>query len=217
MNSLTTSQRAVPRVLLDASRRDCQQRTLRSPQPIKEDAASENLLDDLKHPALIRFIEAVMQEPECERVLNAPLDSANLLISPPIQRRRAAAWSTLLYRVQSRIQADVIYAATVMLGLQNLMKAARQSAADGNGFANCGQDDMFRSIVRSALYKLEAEAPIHANLLRIALNWGNQDEMLDEEAHRMQSIVRQSARVCAVRLQLMQRSRAASCKEVVNG
>lgn len=162
---------------------------------------------------MIRFVEAVLSEPECQRVLALPMAFNEVFTSPPEQRLRAAAQSTLLYPTPSRMQSEVIYAATVILGLQNLMKAAAQTqlvsdegkptASGVDLLANCGQDDVFRSIVRSALYKLEAEAPIHAALLRMALAWGNQDEMMDGEAQRMQSIVRHSSRICTGRMQLM--------------
>ena len=102
------------------------------------------------------------------------------------------------------MQTDVIYAATLILGLQNLLKASGDQGGDGV-LSNSAVSDVFFTICHPALRRLESQAPVHAALLRVALNWGNVDEMLDEEAQRMQSIVRQSSRVCAGRLQLMKR------------
>lgn len=215
MNTMTVRQRILPRLSLNTQRRDCQQRVLRAPSAAKSVPTVQNLMDGLKNAALIRFVEAVLSEPECQRVLALPMASSGVFTTPPEQRLRAAAQSTLLYPAPSRVQSDVIYAATLILGLQNLMKAAMRTQFVGDEanpsalgvdlLSNCGSEDVFRSIVRSALYKLEEQAPIHAALLRIALGWGNQDEMMDGEAQRMQSIVRQSSRVCAGRLQLMKR------------
>jgi hypothetical protein len=232
MNTMTVSHRTLARHPFNTQRRDCRQRVLRAPSAVPAPAKSvptvKNLLDGLKNAALMRFVERVLSEPECKRVLSLPMSSSGVFSSPPLQRLRAAAQSTLLYSAPSRVQSDVIYAATVILGLQNLMKAAVRTQFGGDEgdpcalgldlLSNCGTDDVFRSIVRSALFKLEDQAPIHAALLRMALGWGNQDEMMDSQIQRMQSIVRQSSRVCAGRLQLMKRpSRGTFSREVSHG
>lgn len=222
---MNVSQRAFPRLSINTQRRDCQQRNLlRVATPSMKLPTALNLFDGISHPALIRFVQAVLKEPECKRVMEMPLTSSGSSSSAPVERFHAAGWRARRYSAPSRIQAEVIYAGTVILGLQNLMRATVRSefvgdttARDVDLLANCAQDDVFRAIARSALYKLETEAPIHAGLLRIVLNWGNQDEMLDEETQRMQSIARQSSRLCAGGLELMKRPLANLSGEFLHG
>jgi hypothetical protein len=215
-NALNTHLRAQPRLLMPAHRRDCPRQSLRPAMLKPQTQPSNDVFDGLKHAALIRFVQAVFDEPECRRVLDVVPRDEGVIAASPLQRLRAAAWSTCLYPSSARMQSDVIYAATLILGLQNLLKAAAEQRSDA-GLLDSAQADVFFSICRSALYRLETQAPIHAALLRIALNWGNQDEMLDEQAQRMQSIVRQASRVCVGRLHLKRRLRAAVSQEMLHG
>jgi hypothetical protein len=239
-NSLNTSLRAQPRLLMPAHRRDCPRQVLRPAMPKLKTQPNMDVFDGLKHAALIGFVRSVFDEPECRLLLEgrglssgsagslgsvgtvgsagAPgaSGSTGTIVAPPLQRLRAAAWSTCLYPSGSRIQTDVIYAATLILGLQNLLKASGDQGGDGV-LSNSAASDVFFTICHPALRRLESQAPVHAALLRVALNWGNVDEMLDEEAQRMQSIVRQASRVCAGRLHLKKRLRFMSNGEVAHG
>lgn len=236
-NALNTPLRAQPRLLMPAHRRDCPRQSLRPAMPKLTTQPSSDVFDGLKHAALIGFVRSVFDEPECRLLLEgrglssgsvgslgsvgtvgsagAP-GSAGAIVAPPIQRLRAAAWSTCLYASGSRIQTDVIYAATLILGLQNLLKASGDQGGDGV-LSNSAVSDVFFTICHPALRRLESQAPVHAALLRVALNWGNVDEMQGDEAQRMQSIVRQASRVCAGRLHLKKRLRFTSNGEVAHG
>lgn len=230
-NALNTPLRAQPRLLMPAHRRDCPRQVLRPAMPKLATQPSSDVFDGLKHAALIGFVRSVFDEPECRLLLEgrglssgsagsigttgAP-GSTGAIVAPPLQRLRAAAWSTCLYPSGSRMQTDVIYAATLILGLQNLLKASGEQGGDGV-LGNSAVSDVFFTICHPALRRLESQAPVHAALLRVALNWGNVDEMLDEEAQRMQSIVRQASRVCAGRLHLKKRHRSTSNGEVAHG
>jgi hypothetical protein len=236
-NSLNTPLRAQPRLLMPAHRRDCPRQVLRPAMPKLTTQPSMDVFDGLKHAALIGFVRSVFDEPECRFLLEGrglssgsagslgsvgsvgsvgSTGSTGAIVAPPLQRLRAAAWSTCLYPSGSRMQTEVIYAATLILGLQNLLKASGDQGGDGV-LSNSAVSDVFFTICHPALRRLESQAPVHAALLRVALNWGNVDEMLDEEAQRMQSIVRQASRVCAGRLHLKKRLRFTSNGEVAHG
>jgi hypothetical protein len=219
MNTLHSSniyQRPQSYLLLLSHRRACPSDSLR-PTAIKPAVQpSSYIFEGLKHPPLIRFVQAVFGEPECRRVLEETPSAGGVSVASPTRRLRAAAWSTSQYPKSTRLQSEVIYAATLILGLQNMLKAAADQNS-GDVLAQGAQPDVFFSICRPALYRLEFQAPVHAALLRIALNWGNQDEMLDEEAQRMQSIVWQASRVCAGRLYLQRSVRSAANGEIHYG
>lgn len=215
LNSSMTSFRAQPRLLVPAHRRDCPRQVLR-PAALKPVASPAAVADGLTHPALRAFVQAIFDEPECRRLLDAPVQAGGVFVVPLLKRLHAAAWSTALYPSSSRLQSQVMYAATLVLGMQNLLKAASDEGLDGV-LSNSAVSDVFFAICHPALRRLESQAPVHAALLRIALNWGNVDEMMDEQAQRMQSIVRQASRVCAGRLTLKKRARFTSNGEVAHG
>jgi hypothetical protein len=140
-NTLNTPVRAQPRLLMPAHRRDCPRQSLRPAMTKLTTQPSMDVFDGLKHAALIGFVRSVFDEPECRLLLEGSglssgsagslgsvgkvgsagaLGSAGAFVAPPLQRLRAAAWSTCLYPTGSRMQTDVIYAATLIIGLQNL-------------------------------------------------------------------------------------------------
>jgi hypothetical protein len=216
LHSSNTYPRPQRHFLLPSYRRACPSDGLRPTAVKPVTQPSSDIFDGLKHAPLISFVQAVFNESECRRILEETPSACGVPVASPTRRLRAAAWSTSQYPKSTRLQAEVIYAATLILGLQNMLKAAADQNS-GDMLAQGVQPDVFFSICRPALYRLESLASVHAVLLRIALNWGNQDEMLDEEAQRIQSIVRQASRVCAGRLYLQRSARSTANGEIHYG
>jgi hypothetical protein len=152
----------------------------------------EQILETINSEALRKFLQCVLEEREvCQAV------------SQLAKRRHKAGH---LYRIEQLDHAasitrtwldwidpdkETLYVATLIRGIQELLTPQ----IVGN---SCTPSNLMFSIVCSALRRLDDEAPRQAWLLRLALGWGNEDEIDAVYIPRIHHIVNRA--LCSVGL-----------------
>lgn len=130
------------------------------------------------------FIDSVLKEPEVEQVLTTKVRGQSYYQRYAIQFLRRAAGMANFWCVQERREQEVVYVATLVEGLKQLM--APRIVGDSNA------DDVVFTIVRSALHRLDDNAPLVASQLRLSLGWGNADEFDNSYIPRVHQIIRRA-------------------------
>ena len=120
---------------------------------------------------LRQFLHAVLQESEVRLAVSqfSVLQNKSVRLYRIEQLQRAASISRfgMDWRTEDK---EALYAATLIRGIQELL--AIQIV--GN---SCTPSNLMFSIVCKALHRLDDAAPRQAWLLRLALGWGNEDEV----------------------------------------
>lgn len=126
------------------------------------------MLQCIARPTLARFVQDILQEPEIRAAL-----SAQVQIGPnhygPIDALHGTVimvrvWSTDMLAVRETMQV-----ACILRGIQELLIPQIRG--------NSSPSDILITIVRKALYRLDRQDQLRANLLRLLLGWGNEDEI----------------------------------------
>lgn len=149
------------------------------PQQIVQDT-----LKAVRHSELQFFLSEVFAEPEVRQILTTRHNSMGYYQRYAIQYLRAAAASASFWSAQGWPHREVMYVATLMQGVRQLLAPCIVGGAS--------VDDVMFTIVRSALYQLDDHAPQQASLLRVCLGWGNADEIDDCYIPQLQQIVQQA-------------------------
>lgn len=139
----------------------------------------------VSHPELRSFLTAVAAEPEVAQALSTPAASASRSTlsfqSYPVQTLRRAAELASYWCAYGQIERDVLFAATFIAGIGHLLA--------GSVIGNSSLDDILFTLVRPHLHRLDGSAPRQASLLRLALGWGNADEVDAWYVPRLQEAV----------------------------
>lgn len=147
------------------------------PQQIIQEAITAVRDSDLQE-----FLDGVLKEPEVEQVLTTKVPGQGYYQRYAIQYLRRAGNMANFWCVGERREREVVYVATVVEGLKQLM--APLIVGDANA------DDVVFTIVRSALYRLDDNAPGLASQLRLILGWGNADEFDNSYIPSIQKVIR---------------------------
>lgn len=150
-----------------------------SPQVIIQDTIKAVRDSDLQ-----AFLACVLSEPEVEQVLTTVVRGQGYYQRYAIQYLHRAAGMANFWCVQERREREVVYVATLVEGLKQLM--APWIVGDANA------DDVVFTIVRSALHRLDDNAPLVASQLRLSLGWGNADEFDNSYIPRVHQIIRRA-------------------------
>ena len=140
---------------------------------------------------LREFLEAVLQEPDVLQILGT---QRKVLAGPPryaIQYLQQAAGYITYEFPQDRKTREVMYVATLMQGLKELLIP---KVAD-----NASVDDILLTIVREVLHLLDEQAPDQSRQMRLCLGWGNEDEMNDFYALHLQKAIQHALHKAAER------------------
>jgi hypothetical protein len=130
-----------------------------------------------------KFLARVLAEHEVREVLT---HSGSKHGPDPIKLVRRAAEIThgwIGYGVQER---EALYVATIIRVVQELLTPNVQSG-------HCNPSEMMFAIVCRHLHRFDDDAPSQARLLRLALVWGNDDEVDEFYVPRIQHLVQQAA------------------------
>jgi hypothetical protein len=142
----------------------------------------EAAVQHVKTPALREFFCAVVQEPEIYQTLTRLTPASQTgRMSCPIQTLRRAAELASYWCASGAQERDVLFVATVLLGTQGLIGPMVMGDASAS--------DVMFTLVRKALHRLDDQSPRCANLLRLSLGWGNEDEIDDFYVPRLQQAV----------------------------
>jgi hypothetical protein len=158
----------------------------------------------LRQPELHAFLSAVVAEPEVALALStaiSPKGVSRSLPTYPVQSLRRAAELASFWCGFGPDEREVLYAATFIQGLRHLLADVVLGAAS--------LDDILFTLVRPHLHRLDQRAARHASLLRLALGWGNADEVDAHYVPRLQEAVARALR--CVRLDSSQRPNASLC------
>lgn len=153
-------------------------------------ALMHKLLQALDCAALREFLAQVLAEPEVARALsqrrrrNGALTHASSHLPMIVPVRRAAEMARC-WSVHGAQERETLYVATVIRSVQELL--ADQVVTD-----RCSPCELMFAIVRGALHRLDDAAPRQASLLRLALGWGNEDEIDAFYVPRIQHTVQQA-------------------------
>jgi len=144
------------------------------------------------------LIEATRQAVDCEHLRDflgtvlAERDVAQALARgrgnghpPPIVSLRRAAEMARCWSAFGAQERETLFVATVLRGVQELL-------ADQVVGSRCTPSELVFAIARSALHRLDDAAPRPASLLRLALGWGNEDEIDAFYVPRIQHTVMQA-------------------------
>jgi hypothetical protein len=127
----------------------------------------------IKHPGLQRLLSAVLSEPEAQLALLTPYPESAKPRSwaPrfPVETLRRGAELASFWCVLCQDERDVLYVATFIKGLSSLLLPFVVGTAN--------LDDILFTLVRPALHRLDHSSPAQGQLLRLALGWGNADEV----------------------------------------
>ena len=137
---------------------------------------------------LREFLARVLDEPESRQALTQLIDAGHYAKSPTfvVQLVRRAAEQVKHWCAVGRQERDVLYVATYIQSLEFLL----MESLIGNA---CAQDVIF-TIARSALHRLDDQAPRAARLLRLSLGWGNEDEIDSAYVPRLRQSVLKAAK-----------------------
>lgn len=128
-------------------------------------------LEAINNEALRQFLLAVLQETEVRLVVSQfdrlPLRSGRRYRIEQLHHAGSIARFGLDWLAADK---ETLYVATLIRGIQELMVPQ----IVGN---SCTPSHLMFSIVCSALHRLDDAAPRQAWLLRLALGWGNEDEV----------------------------------------
>lgn len=147
-------------------------------------------VSQVKNLDLREFLQSLVQEPEvaqalCTPVAQLPLSTACVPRYPMKALSRAAEmagyWCAL-----GAMERDVLYVATLIRGVQTLLVNTVAGSAD--------LEDILFTLARRALHRLDDRAPRQATLLRLALGWGNADEVDAYYVPRLQEAVARALR-----------------------
>lgn len=150
-----------------------------NPQVIIQDTIAAVRDSDLRV-----FLDSVLKEPEVEQVLTTRVPGKGYYQRYAIQYLRRAASMANFWCVRERREREVVYVATVVEGLKQLMAPWIVGAANA--------EDVVFTIVRSALYRLDDNAPGLASQLRLSLGWGNADEFDNSYIPSVQQVIRRA-------------------------
>lgn len=139
----------------------------------------------VRSAALRNFIGSVMAERDVNRVLTMLPGESVRFARWPIDRVRSAAESVALRFSLLPAQREVLFVACLLAGIAVLIEPCVVYPATTT--------DVMRSIVRTALQRLERESPALAGALRHCMGWGNDDEMDDDSTEGLQQAVRLAA------------------------
>ena len=147
-------------------------------------------VSQVKNLDLREFLQSLVQEPEvalalCTPVAQLPISTACVPRYPMKALSRAAEmagyWCAL-----GAMERDVLYVATLIRGVQTLLVNTVAGSAD--------LEDILFTLARRALHRLDDRAPRQATLLRLALGWGNADEVDAYYVPRLQEAVARALR-----------------------
>jgi len=144
------------------------------------------------HPELHTFLTLVASEPEVRQALSTPMagSAASAASAPrlplsfqsyPVQMLRRAGELASFWCANGQNERDVLYAATFIAGIGHLLA--------GSLVGQSSLDDVLFTLVRPHLHRLDDSAPHQASLLRLALGWGNADEVDAWYVPRLQEAV----------------------------
>lgn len=139
----------------------------------------------VRNPALQAFIGAVMAERDVNRVLTMLPGESVRYARWPIDRLRSCAETVALRSALSPTLREVLFVAALTAGIEVLLAPCVVYPAT--------TQDVMRSIVRSALQRLDNDSSAIAALLRNCLGWGNDDDMDGEGVEALQAAVRSAA------------------------
>lgn len=144
----------------------------------------QDTINAVRDSELRAFLTVVLNEPEVEQVLTTRVRGFGYYQRYAIQYLRRAAGMANFWCVQERREREVMYVATLVAGLKKLMEP--WIVGDANA------DDVVFTIVRTALHRLDDNAPLVASQLRLSLGWGNADEFDSSYIPGVQQIIRRA-------------------------
>lgn len=147
-------------------------------------------VSQVKNLDLREFLQSLVQEPEVAQALSTPvaqlpLSTACVPRYPMKALSRAAEMAGYWYALGA-MERDVLYVATLIRGVQTLLVNTVAGSAD--------LEDILFTLARRALHRLDDRAPRQATLLRLALGWGNADEVDAYYVPRLQEAVARALR-----------------------
>lgn len=149
-------------------------------------------LAQMRHTEVRSFIGTVFAEPEIRQLLISRFSATTPPSRNPrygIEFLRSAANHASYWCVLGRDERDALYAATLLAGLKALLLQGIVGGASA--------DDVLLTIVRSALHRLDDDAPHQAMVLRLCLGWGNADEIDQHYVPQLQHAVRRALEVAS--------------------
>jgi hypothetical protein len=147
-------------------------------------------VSQVKNLDLREFLQSLVQEPEVAQALSTPV--AQLPLSTacvpryPMKALSRAAEMAGYWCALGAMERDVLYVATLIRGVQTLLVNTVSGSSD--------LEDILFTLARRALHRLDDHAPRQATLLRLALGWGNADEVDAYYVPRLQEAVARALR-----------------------
>ena len=133
----------------------------------------ERMVRAVKNPQLHLLLVSVVIEPEVEQALTCEIGHSLTVVGRipvyPVQALRRAAEMAAYWCAFGAQEREVLYVATCIRGIGYLLAGHVSPGADLN--------DIVFTLVRPALHRLDDSAPLLARRLRLALGWGNDDEV----------------------------------------
>ena len=134
----------------------------------------DSLIAEVKDHALQTFLQAVTQEPQIHALLTVPLERGQSLEHPgamvqmPIQILRRVALNLHLTQARTRQEKDVLLVAGILWGVCSLLAPTV--------FGNGNVHDVFCTLIRPALHRLDDQAYETAQRLRQLLGLGYEED-----------------------------------------
>lgn len=144
----------------------------------------EQMLEGIECEALRHFLGAVLAEHEVRLAINQAMHHGPGGKRSNFAQLLQACHITGFWSVHA-VEREALFVATFIRGVQELLGLQLV----GN---TCTASEVIFAIVRSALHRLDDQAPIHSRLLRLMLGWGNEDEVDSVYVPRIQSSMLQA-------------------------
>jgi hypothetical protein len=147
-------------------------------------------VSQVKNLDLREFLQSLVQEPEVALALCTPIPQLSISTACvpryPMKALSRAAEMAGYWCALGAMERDVLYVATLIRGVQTLLVNTVAGSAD--------LEDILFTLARRALHRLDDRAPRQATLLRLALGWGNADEVDAYYVPRLQEAVARALR-----------------------
>jgi hypothetical protein len=132
------------------------------------DDLAQSAVDEISDLDLRSFMAHVMVEAEPWEVLTRTVVVKDKAVGIRVQFLSSIALQVRNAYDLGEMEKDVIYTATLLHGIEYWLRDWV--------VGNTSVRDVMFTIVRSHLHELDGNSPSHAQMLRLCMDWGNEDE-----------------------------------------
>lgn len=143
-----------------------------------------DLLNDISHPELRRFMDTVLRDSQIQGLVTLPLVRHGMPVQFPIQHIRRLGVTLSATQARTRQEKDILLVATILWGIRSLLPLSI--------YGNSDVQDVFCTLIRPALHALDdATCEVSAGL-RSLIGLGDEAAMQSDAIGHLQSRIQRA-------------------------